>query len=481
MKKHNTLGIESDKITDTNNWYTEVIIKGELIDYTDVSGCYILKPKAQFIWDRITEYMNKIIRNKGVKNASFPLLIPEKFLLKEAKHIEGFSPEVAWVTHAGNTELKEKLALRPTSESIMYPLYAKWIRSYKDLPLKLNQWCNVIRWEFNNPMPFLRSREFFWQEGHSAFATKKEAEEEAKDILIDLYKKTYEDLMAIPSLAGMKSEKEKFAGADYSLSCEVFLPMGKAIQGCTSHHLGQNFSKVFNIKFKDKEQKDKLAYQNSWGWSTRVIGVMIMMHSDNKGLVIPPKLAENKIIIVPAGKSNQEDVKVKCDNLIKDLEKFNPIYDNREGYSFAWKLNDAELKGYPIRIELGKRELDENNATVVRRDTLDKIKIPLNELKNKIPTLLQEIHDSMFNKAKNILESNIIEEYTDLEKIKSLVKNNKIVKTLFDGRPETDKIIKDLTTGKTLNIPFDSEVPKNSMCPFSKNKAKFVVYIAKSL
>jgi prolyl-tRNA synthetase len=315
MASKNDKGILFDKEKETNKWYTDVISKCDLIEYTDVSGCYILKPKSQFMWDTIRTFMDAEFKKLGVKNASFPLLIPEKLLTKEEEHVEGFAPEVAWVTHAGSSKLSERLAIRPTSETIMYAAYSKWVRSYNDLPIRLNQWCSVVRWEFKNPMPFLRSREFYWQEGHTAFATKKEADDEAHQIL-DIYAKVYSDLLAIPVLKGKKSDGEKFAGADYSLSCEVMLPIGKAIQGGTSHHLGQNFSKAFDIKFIDRDEKEKFVYQNSWGLSTRSLGVMIMMHSDSKGLVIPPRVAENKVVIIPVlAKEGNDEILGACEKI----------------------------------------------------------------------------------------------------------------------------------------------------------------------
>jgi prolyl-tRNA synthetase len=414
-----------------------------------------------------------------VKNASFPLLIPEKLLLKEKEHVEGFSPEVAWVTHAGNSELSERLAIRPTSETIMYPAYAKWIRSHNDLPLRLNQWCSVVRWEFKNPIPFLRSREFHWQEGHTVFANKEEADQETLEIL-KIYEKTYKELLAIPCLIGRKSDSEKFAGANYSLSCEIFLPIGKAIQGCTSHHLGQNFSKAFDIKFLDKDEKEKFPFQNSWGFSTRSIGIMIMMHSDSKGLVIPPRIAENKLIIIPVlAKEGNEKILAEVNNIQKVLQEFEPLVDSRDQYSYGWKLNDAELKGYPLRIEIGKKELAEEVVTLVRRDTLDKVKVPLNNLFVEVKKSLEEMHQSMYDKAKKYVESNIVEEF-DEQKIYSLIKDGKVVKTVFDGSKEAEEIIKENSSGKTLVIPFDSSV-NNKKCPFTKNTAKYEIYLARSL
>ncbi|MCK4590014.1 MAG: proline--tRNA ligase, partial [Nanoarchaeota archaeon] len=451
--KKQSLGIEADKEKDTHEWYTELITKGNLIEYTDVSGAYILKPKAQYMWDAIRDYIDALIKKRGVRNASFPLLIPENLLLKEKEHIEGFSPEVAWVTQVGDTKLAERLAIRPTSETIMYPAYAKWIRSHNDLPLKINQWCSVVRWEFKHPMPFLRSREFHWQEGHTAFATKKEAEDEAKDILLNVYKKTYEDLLAIPCLVGRKSDSEKFAGADYSLSCEIYLPIGKAIQGSTSHHLGQNFSKVFDIKFVDENQKKQFVYQNSWGFTTRSIGVLVMMHSDSKGLVIPPKIAENKVVIIPIWRKGENKELIAYGEKVKrELSKFDPFLDLRKQYSVGWKFNEAELNGVPVRVEIGQRELAANEVTVMRRDTLEKQTLKISALKEQVGLLLDQMQEDMLAKARKLMEENIVEE-NDLKKIIKLVGEGKMVKTVFDGKG--DDLIKEKTGGKALVIPFD--------------------------
>ncbi|MFH1174149.1 MAG: proline--tRNA ligase [archaeon] len=480
-KKHQ-LGIQVDKDEDIQKWYTDIIGKTNLIEYTDVSGCYILKPKAQFMWDTIHTAMDVLLAKRGVKNASFPLLIPESLLLKEKEHVEGFAPEVAWVTEGGSTKLSERLAIRPTSETIMYPAYAKWIRSHKDLPLKINQWCSVVRWEFKNPVPFLRSREFHWQEGHTVFATKAEADKETKDILVNVYKRIYEKLLAIPCMVGRKSTKEKFAGADYTNSCEIFLPIGKAIQGCTTHCLGQNFAKAFNITFMDKDQQQKHAWQNSWGFSTRSLGIVIMMHSDSKGLVIPPRIAEHKIIVIPIlSKEDNAPVLAYAKEVMKALRTFSPLLDERIDYSVGYKFNDAELNGYPIRIELGKKECAERSLTVIRRDTLEKQQISFVGAKKTIARLLDDIHDAMFTKAKAFLEGSIVEEYQDAEKIALLVKDKKIVKTYFSDSPETDELIKEKTGAKTLNIPFNEKIPAGATCPFSGKPATNIVFVAKSL
>jgi len=373
-------GIRAKKEENFSEWYIQLIEKAELIEYSPVSGCIILRPTSYAIWESITQFLDKKIKEKGVQNVYFPLLIPENLLKKESKHVEGFSPEVAWVTEAGDSKLNERLAIRPTSETIMYDTFKKWIRSYRDLPLLTNQWANVVRWEFKHSIPFLRTREFLWQEGHTVFATQKESEEHALEMLED-YAKTYEELLAVPVIKGTKTDSEKFAGADITYSIETLLPNGKAIQAATSHCLGQNFSKAFDIKFIDKDEKTKYVYQNSWGFTTRSIGIMIMIHSDNKGLVLPPKVAMNKVVIIPIlMEKDKERVIGRTKILKKQLEKYNPILDDRDDIKPGNKFNNYEMKGLPIRIELGPRDLEKNQAVIVRRDTGEKRSVNLDDI-----------------------------------------------------------------------------------------------------
>jgi prolyl-tRNA synthetase len=407
------------------------------------------------------------------------MLIPEKLLNKEKEHVEGFSPEVAWVTHSGKTKLNEKLAIRPTSETIMYDAYSKWIRSWKDLPLRLNQWCNIVRWEFKNPVPFLRTREFLWQEGHTVFATKEQAEKETYQIL-DFYEKVFEDLMAVPVLKGLKSEKEKFAGAVYTLSIETILPNAKAIQAGTSHHLGQNFSKPFKIKFLDKNEKSQYAWQNSWGISTRGLGIMLAVHGDDKGIILPPKIAPNKIVIVPIYfKKSETEVFNKAIEIRDKLKRHNPILDCRADYRPGFKFNEWELKGIPLRIEIGPRDLKENQAVLVRRDTGDKIKVEVDEIDKKTTEILHEIQDNLYGMAKEFLYSQIKEVKT-FDEFEKGISQKKIVKASWCGCPECEEIIKDKTGGaKSLNIPFDQPDIKGK-CVACQKDAKYKAYFAKS-
>ena len=405
------IGITVDKAKDFSSWYSQVVTKADLLDYYDISGCYILKPNSYNIWETIQEYLNERIKKIGVQNAYFPLFVSSKVLEKEKDHVEGFAPEVAWVTRAGTSELEEPVAIRPTSETVMYPYYAKWIRSHRDLPLRLNQWNSVVRWEFKHPQPFLRTREFLWQEGHTAHLTKESASEEVEQIL-DYYAGVYEELLAVPVVKGRKTENEKFAGGEYTASCEAFVgETGRGVQGATSHSLGTNFSRMFNISVENPEGAEHprvYASQNSWGLSTRVIGVMIMTHSDNKGLVLPPRVAQNQIVVVPVGitaKSSAEQ-KNAIAKSVSDIEKalqavnIRVKVDDRDNYSPGWKFADWELKGVPLRLEFGPKDLANNQAVAVRRDTGSKENVSLAYIEKEIPKILDTIQNDLLKRAR---------------------------------------------------------------------------------
>ena len=472
------LGITAKKEKDFSEWYTQVIQKAELIEYSQVSGCMILRPYSYEIWEKIQEFFNKEIKKIGIKNAYFPLLIPESLFKKEKEHVKSFTPEVAWVTQAGNTKLNEKLAIRPTSETIMYDTYKKWIRSYKDLPLKLNQWCNIIRWEFEHPVPFLRTREFLWQEGHTAFAKKQEAEEEALQIL-NLYTKVYRDLYAIPVLQGKKSEKEKFAGAVYTLSIETMLPNGKAIQCATSHFLGQNFSKAFDISFLDENNKNVYVYQNSWGLTTRSIGIMLAIHGDDKGLILPPKIAPIQVIIIPIlfGK-NKEKILRKCKEIKKSIKSLAEI-DENENYTPGWKFNYWELKGVPIRLELGPKDLEKKQVVLVRRDTNKKETVKFTDVNKKVQSTLEDIQKNLLKKAELSLK-NSIKKVKSFEEFKKAIKEKKIVYAPWCSSIECEENIKHKTEGaKSLTIPLKQEKIKGK-CIQCNKEAQIYAYFGKS-
>lgn len=472
------LGMTAKK-KDFNEWYIEVIRKAGMADYSSVSGCMVIRPYAYRIWENIQRFLDEKFAERGVKNAYFPVFIPEKLLKKESEHVEGFTPEVAWVTHAGSSKLEERLAVRPTSETIMYESYAKWIRSWRDLPLKINQWVNTVRWEFKHPILFLRTREFLWQEGHTVFATKEEAEAEVADIL-ECYAQAYEELLAIPMVKGRKTENEKFAGADYTLSIETFLSIGKAIQGATSHHLGQKFSKPFGIKFLDREEKEQHAWQNSWGFSTRSIGILAIMHGDDRGLIIPPRVAPVQIVIIPIYKD--KDKKSVLDNarkLVKGLKDYSVELDDRDSYTPGFKFNEWELKGVPLRIEIGPKDIEKCQVVFVRRDTGEKRPVKAADLKKEAEKTLNAIQKNLFERAKKFMDEHTKSVKT-CEQLKKAVEGNWVL-VPWCGSAECEEKIKDETGAKITNIPFDLNKKKpDGKCILCGKPALFTVYFAKS-
>lgn len=475
-------GITATKNKDFSEWYTQVIQKADLADYSSVSGCIVYKPNSYAVWEKIRNFTDQRFKEAGIKNAYFPLFIPEKLLQKEAKHVEGFTPEVAWVTQAGTSKLKERLAVRPTSETIMYDSYSRWIRSHKDLPLRINQWNNVVRWEFKHPIPFLRGREFLWNEGHTCFATKKEAENEGKEI-IGIYNDICKDYLALPSLIGRKSEKEKFAGAEYTISMEFALPNGKAIQGPDFHHDGQNFSRAFGISFLDKNGKKQYVWQNTWAITTRMIGILIAIHGDDKGLVLPPRIAPVQVVIVPIlfEKSKHEVLK-KAREIQQKLERKCILahLDEREDYSAGWKFNEWEVKGIPVRIEIGPKDLEKRQAAVVRRDTGEKQSLSLTALADEIELVLEQIQNELYKKAEKLLKQSTVKVGT-LADAKKQLKNKKIVFAPWCGEIPCEDKFKDSTGAKSLNSPSNQpKLRKGQKCFACKEKARSWFYFGRS-
>ena len=476
-KKKETLGLNVKKSDNLSEWYTQVVQKAELADYSSVSGCMVLRPNSYSIWENIQKVFDGMLKKTGHKNAYFPLFIPEHLLMKEKEHVEGFAPEVAWVTHAGNTKMKERLAIRPTSETIMYESYANWIRSWRDLPLLINQWCNIVRWEFKYPKPFLRTREFLWQEGHTVHATEKGADKEVMDIL-GMYKDLMEDYLAIPVLTGKKTDKEKFAGAVYTMTLEAFMPDGKALQMGTSHMLGQNFAKAFNIKFLGKDEKYHIPWQTSWGISTRMIGAVIMVHGDDNGLVIPPKIAPIHAVIVPIiFDKSKENILKKAEEIKNKLKEYTIEIDKREEYSPGWKFHEWELKGVPLRIELGPKDLEKNQVVLVRRDTGEKEFVKITELNKKIKQYLNKIQKNLFTKAKSFLNKNIVE-VDNWKDFLNAIKAKKIPKAFFCGNKDCEELIKSESDGATSRCIESSKKP--GKCIKCGKKAKYKVYFSKS-
>lgn len=474
-----TKGITVKKDEDFSEWYTQIILKADLADYSSVSGCIVYMPNSYAVWEKIKEAVDSRFKKIGIQNAYFPLFIPESLLQKEAAHVEGFAPEVAWVTHAGDTKLGERLAVRPTSETIMYESYAKWIRSHNDLPLRLNQWNNVVRWEFKHPTPFLRGREFLWNEGHTCFATQKEAEAEGKDI-IGVYKDVCENYLALPSMIGRKSEKEKFAGAVYTVSMEFLMPNGKGIQGPDFHHDGQNFSKAFNITFTNAKGEQDYVWQNTLAISTRMLGVLFAVHGDNKGLVLPPKVASTQAVIIPILFDKTRDKVLKTAEQIKNkLEKSISVkLDDRSDYSPGWKFNEWEVKGIPVRIEIGPRDLEKKQVTLVSRDTSEKKAIPIKDVEKEVHSLLEKIQANLFKKAQKHLKSSIVT-VANFKEAEKALKDRKLFLAQWCGHGHCEEDIKEKTGAKSLNAPLKQ--PKVSgKCFHCREKATMWMHFGKS-
>ncbi|KIK63847.1 hypothetical protein GYMLUDRAFT_40931 [Collybiopsis luxurians FD-317 M1] len=498
------IAIGVKKEVDFPTWYTNVLLKADMLDYYNVSGCYILKPWSFSIWEEIQKWFDAEIKELGVQNSYFPLFVSSKVLEREKDHIEGFSPEVAWVTKAGNSDLEEPIAIRPTSETVMYPYYAKWIKSHRDLPLKLNQWNSVVRWEFKNPQPFLRTREFLWQEGHTAHLTKEEADIEVRQIL-DLYRRVYEELLAVPVIPGIKSEKEKFAGGLYTTTVEGFIPTtGRGIQGGTSHSLGQNFSRpeMFNIVVEDPtdptNQRKTYVWQNSWGLSTRTIGVMVMVHGDNQGLVLPPRVACIQVVIVPCGitvntsTETRTKIETACDELAKTLKKagIKAKADLRDDKTPGYKFNDWEQKGVPLRLEIGPNDLAKRQTLGVRRDNGVKNPLPLENISSLVSQLLEAIQSDMFKRAQETYYSRLREVTAWEDVVPNLDAKNVVVipwcevEACEDDIKERSAKASEPTDerapsagAKSLAIPFDQSrwtpiEPGKTKCPACGRDAK---------
>ena len=449
-------GITVKKNDDFSEWYTQVVIKAELADYAPVKGLIVLRPDGYSIWESLKASMDSKLAATGHRNGFLPVLIPESLLGKEKDHFTGFNPEVFWVTHSGDGEIGDRLALRPTSETLAYTMYAKWIRSWRDLPLKINFWNSALRAEIKGTKPFLRTSEFLWQEGHTAHADKDEAEKEVTGIL-EIYKKTVEEELAIPVITGRKSEKEKFVGAVYTLTMESLMPDGKALQMGTTHFLGQNFSKPFEVKYADKNNVESFVWQTSWGVSWRLIGGMIMVHGDDKGLVLPPKVAPIQVVIIPIYRSDEEKEKIlaACGEIkiLLTARNIRVHLDDRDQVTPGFKFNDWEMKGIPIRIELGPKDLESQNFVLVRRDNGQKQEVSLNmDFGVNTETELDNIHNDMFANAKKILD----ERTTTLEtydEFKSELEKGTLIKAPICDNPTCEEKIKEETGADIRVIP----------------------------
>jgi len=446
------------KSEDPSKWYLQLVRMAKLADYGPVRGTFAIRPYGFAIWERIQRDLDDRFKATGHVNAYFPLLIPESFLTKEAEHAGGFSPECAWVTMGGGEELEERLAIRPSSESIICDFYRKWIQSYRDLPVLVNQWGNVLRWEMVT-RPFLRSSEFLWQEGHTVHATAGEAREEVLRML-NVYRDCFYEMLAIPVLTGMKSPAERFAGAVETFTCEALMGDGRALQAGTSHDLGQNFAKAFDITFLDEQQDRVYPFQTSWGFSTRVIGGLILVHGDDRGLKIPPKLAPVEAVIVPIWRGkNKTEVRTEAEKLFGELKAagLRAEADMDEEHSPGWKFNEHELRGVPVRVEIGPKDIEKSQAVLVRRDTGEKEFVGRAGLPERLRTLLEEIQDNMMRQATEFRDANtrIAGSYDEFREI--IAQKRGFVAAPWDGTPETEQKIKEDTKATIRLLPFERE------------------------
>ncbi|RLI21590.1 proline--tRNA ligase [Candidatus Bathyarchaeota archaeon] len=481
-EKKPDIGITVKKSENFSEWYTQAILKSGFADYAPVKGCIVFRENSYAIWEKIQRIFDEKIKERGHRNVYFPMFIPESLLRKEAEHFEGFVPECAWVTMGGDKKLNERLAIRPTSETIIYQMYAKWIRSWRDLPIKLNQWCNVVRWETKATKPFLRTREFLWQEGHTAHATKEEADQEVMEIL-NIYRDLMENYLAIPVLVGKKSENEKFPGALYTATLEAIMPDGKALQMGTSHNLGQNFSKVFDIKFIGQDEKEHYVWQTSWGISTRLLGAIVMVHGDDRGVVIPPRIAPIQTVIVPIFYKEVEREKIlgKAKEIYDKLCSggISAVLDDRTEYTPGWKFHDWELKGVPLRVEIGPKDVEKGQVTFARRDTFERIAVKEEDAIEAAKKLLEDIQSNLYNRAKRFLEEHIttVKNYEEFKRV--LREKGGFIRACWCLSSECEEKIKEETGATIRIIPFEKEEPFSN-CIYCGKEAKEVVYFARA-
>ncbi len=468
------------KSDDFSKWYIDVIKKAELADYSPMKGMMVIRPYGYEIWELMKEHLDKMFKETGHRNAYFPLFIPESFLKKEAEHVEGFAPEVAWVTQGGDEELEEKLAIRPTSEAIICHMYAKWINSWRDLPVLINQWCNVVRWE-KVTRPFLRTTEFLWQEGHTVHATYDEAEEETLKIL-EIYKTFAEKYLAMPVISGLKPESEKFAGAMKTYCIEALMADGRALQAGTSHNLGQNFSKAFNIRFENKNQELEFGWGTSWGVSTRLVGGLIMTHGDDSGLIVPPRVAPLQAVIVPISRGDwKETVLPDAEAVFSQLKDhgFRVYLDDRDTYTPGWKFSEWEMKGVPVRIEIGPKDIEKGQVVLVNRINREKAFVKREELIPTLEKLLEDIQAQLLQKALDAREANTHEAFGYNELVETIEDKRGLVKAGWcEGSPCEIKV-KDKVAA-TIRVIMDEKDPRFEKCSVCGRDAKHTVLFAKA-
>lgn len=461
--------------TDFAQWYTDVVKKAELIDYTSVKGCMVIKPAGYAIWENIQKQLDSMFKESGVENVYLPMFIPESLLQKEKDHVEGFAPEVAWVTHGGLNPLQERLCVRPTSETLFCDFYKNEIHSYRDLPKVYNQWCSVVRWE-KETRPFLRSREFLWQEGHTAHATAKEAEERTIQML-NIYAKFCEEYLAIPVIKGQKTEKEKFAGAEATYTIEALMHDGKALQSGTSHNFGDGFAKAFGIQYTDKDNTLKYVHQTSWGMTTRLIGAIIMVHGDDSGLVLPPAVAPTQVMIIPI-QQHKEGVLEKAAELSEKLGSFRVKVDDSDK-SPGWKFSEQEMRGIPIRVEIGPKDIAENKCIICRRDTREKMEVSLDELESKVGEVLKTMQKEMLERARAHRDAHTYTAKNFDEFVKIFEEKTGFVKAMWCGDQACEDTIKEKLAVTSRCMPFEQE-QLSDVCVCCGKPAKKMVYWGKA-
>ena len=461
--------------TDFAQWYTDVVKKAELIDYTSVKGCMVLKPAGYAIWENIQKQLDSMFKETGVENVYLPMFIPESLLQKEKDHVEGFAPEVAWVTHGGLNPLQERLCVRPTSETLFCDFYKNEIQSYRDLPKVYNQWCSVVRWE-KETRPFLRSREFLWQEGHTAHATAEDAEARTVQML-NVYARFLEEYLAIPVIKGQKTEKEKFAGAEASYTIEALMHDGKALQSGTSHNFGDGFAKAFGIQYTDKDNTLKYVHQTSWGMTTRLIGAIIMVHGDDSGLVLPPAIAPTQVMIIPI-QQHKEGVLEKAAELSEKLGNFRVKVDDSDK-SPGWKFSEQEMRGIPIRVEIGPKDIAANKCVICRRDTREKIEVSIDELESKVGEVLETMQKEMLERARAHREEHTYVARNFDEFTKIFEEKSGFVKAMWCGDQACEDTIKEKLAVTSRCMPFEQE-QLSDVCVCCGKPAKKMVYWGKA-
>ena len=466
----------ASRTEDFPQWYTDIILKSDMVDYSEVKGCMVIKPYGYAVWELMQHELDMRFKATGHKNAYFPLFIPEHLLQKEKDHVEGFAPEVAWVTQGGEEKLAERLCVRPTSETIICSMYSKWIQSYRDLPLLYNQWANVVRWE-KNTRPFLRTSEFLWQEGHTAHATAEEAQEETERML-EVYREFMENVLAIPVICGRKSEKEKFAGAEATYTLEAMMQDGKALQMGTSHNLGDHFAKAYDITYLSRESRHEYCFTTSWGVSTRMIGGLIMTHGDDRGLMFPPRIAPVQLIILPIAqhKPGVLDKAYELKKMLSDAGIRVELDDSEQ--SAGWKFNQWEMKGVPVRLEIGPKDIENNQVVLVRRDTHEKLFVSIDGLADTLKQLFDTVQNDMYNRAKeNRVAHTVVAK--NMDELNAGVQNG-FVKAMWCGDRACEDRIKEMTGATTRCMPFDADDIGSDTCVCCGKKAKAMTYFAKS-